>query len=377
MSALSALITPACLIDKQVFKRNVARVKNHVQNTGLAFRPHVKTLKSLSAAEYYAPVGTPITVSTLKEAAVFASAGYQDILYAVGITPNKFSLIDSLRQRAHQFTVSVDSLDGAQALVGFAEELRQPLNVVLEVDVDDHRAGIAPHGDDLLQCAALLSQAPRLHFRGIMAHAGASYGCFSPQAKQEMAQQECDQASLAAQRLRDAGFDCELVSVGSTPTVLADNIQYGLVTELRAGVYTTFDCVMAGLGVCNVSDIAMSVLTTVIGHQKTKGWVLVDAGWMGLSRDQGTASHMTDCGYGLVCNAQGELLDGWYVKSTNQEHGVICHRDGLAPDDAFAFGTQLRILPIHACSTGAQYEQYAVVNNEQQVEDVWSRVNGW
>jgi D-serine deaminase-like pyridoxal phosphate-dependent protein len=38
--------------------------------------------------------------------------------------------------------------------------------------------------------------------------------------------------------------------------------------------------VQAGLGVIGVDDIALSVLASVIGHQRDKGWILIDAGWM-------------------------------------------------------------------------------------------------
>ena len=61
------------------------------------------------------------------------------------------------------------------------------------------------------------------------------------------------------------------------------------VTEVRAGVYVFFDLVMFNVGVCTLDDLALSVLTTVIGHQPEKGWAIVDAGWMAMSRDRGTA----------------------------------------------------------------------------------------
>jgi D-serine deaminase-like pyridoxal phosphate-dependent protein len=77
---------------------------------------------------------------------------------------------------------------------------------------------------------------------------------------------------------------------------------------LRAGVYVFVDLVMAGIGVCRHEDIAVSVLTTVIGHQSTRGWILIDAGWMALSRDRGTASQKVDQGYGLVCSENGEII---------------------------------------------------------------------
>ena len=55
-----------------------------------------------------------------------------------------------------------------------------------------------------------------------------------------------------------------------------------------AGNFVFFDLVMAGIGVCTLDDIAISVLTAVIGHQRQRGLTLVDAGWMALSRDRGT-----------------------------------------------------------------------------------------
>src|SRR3546814_15707219 len=84
-----------------------------------------------------------------------------------------------------------------------------------------------------------------------------------------MAEQERAGAVHAAQRLRSAGFAAPVVSVGSTPTAHFARSLEG-VTEVRAGVYVFFDLVMSGLGVCAESDIALSVLCSVIGHQKEK-----------------------------------------------------------------------------------------------------------
>lgn len=377
MTSLTQLITPACLLDLTRFRHNCRRMQAVAEAEQLTLRPHVKTLKSLQAAEYYAPASGPITVSTLAEAAAFASAGYTDILYAVGLSPNKFPHLAAIQRLAPDFTVIADSLVAVNALTDYASELALPLSVMLEVDVDNHRAGLLPDSKELIACASTLAESPDIHFRGIMTHAGASYDCDSKTAQQAMGRQECERISQAATQLLKAGIPCELISAGSTPTALAD-IKHTGINELRAGVYATFDCVMAGLGVCEASDIALSVLTSVIGHQLDKNEVIVDAGWMALSRDQGTASHQQDCGYGLVCDEHGKLLDGWYVSGTNQEHGIIRHRENLTPPASiFAYGSLLRILPIHACATAAQYSRYHVIGEDGTLSDVWSRVNGW
>jgi D-serine deaminase-like pyridoxal phosphate-dependent protein len=192
-----------------------------------------------------------------------------------------------------------------------------------------------------------------------------------------MAAQERDAAVHAVRRLRDAGFAAPVVSVGSTPTAaFADNLAG--VTEVRAGVFVFFDLVMAGIGVCGTGDIALSVLATVIGHQADKGWALTDAGWMALSRDRGTAKQKLDQGYGLVCDAAGTPIEGLIVADANQEHGIVAHRSGDPRRlPALPVGTLLRILPNHACATGAQHERYQVLGDAGRIDAAWERFSGW
>ncbi|KEZ67074.1 alanine racemase, partial [Pseudomonas amygdali pv. tabaci str. ATCC 11528] len=104
------------------------------------------------------------------------------------------------------------------------------------------------------------------------------------------------------------------------------------VTEVRAGVYVFFDLVMHNIGVCRADELALSVLTTVIGHQQDKGWIIVDAGWMAMSRDRGTQRQREDFGYGQVCSETGEWIDGARVTGANQEHGIITLATGSQAD---------------------------------------------
>jgi D-serine deaminase-like pyridoxal phosphate-dependent protein len=151
------------------------------------------------------------------------------------------------------------------------------------------------------------------------------------------------------------------------------------VTEVRAGVFVFFDLVMAGIGVCQVDDIALSVLATVIGHQREKGWIIIDGGWMSLSRDRGTGKHAIDQGYGLVCDIDGNAYRDIIVADANQEHGVIAVRpgsDARLPD--LAVGDRVRIMPNHACATAAQHAAYHVVRGGSHVvEACWPRFGGW
>jgi D-serine deaminase-like pyridoxal phosphate-dependent protein len=246
--------------------------------------------------------------------------------------------------------------------------------VLIEIDTDGHRAGVKPEDEALIPLARALREAGNT-VAGVMTHAGGSYDARGDAALRACAERERAGTVRAATRLREAGFDAPVVSVGSTPTAhFAERLDG--VTEVRAGVFVFFDLVMHGIGVCRLDDIALSVLTTVNGHRADKGWTLIDAGWMALSRDRGTAKQVVDQGYGLVCDLDGRPIPDLIVIDAHQEHGVIAHRSGgKAP--SLPVGTRLRILPNHACATGAQHDGYNVVEGKREVLARWERFSGW
>jgi D-serine deaminase-like pyridoxal phosphate-dependent protein len=338
----------------------------------------VKTAKSIDVVRR-ALAGQPggITVSTLREAEQFFAHGIRDILYAVGIAPAKLDHVAALRAQGADLTVLLDSVGAACAVAERGRALGIDFPVLIEIDSDGHRSGIRPGDAALLEVGRTLENGHGARLRGVMTHAGDSYNCTSTDAIRRIAEQERAAVVDCAAALRAAGLPCPVVSVGSTPTATFGESFAG-VTEVRAGVYMLFDLVMAGLGVCAVDDIAVSVLATVIGHQPDKGWIITDAGWMALSRDRGTARQRIDQGYGLVCVVDGRPVENLIVCDTSQEHGILGDRHGRMLSAArYPVGAQLRILPNHACATAAQHAAYHVVDAGASIEAVWPRFGGW
>jgi D-serine deaminase-like pyridoxal phosphate-dependent protein len=374
---LCDLNTPALVLDEARMRRNIARLNARMERLGVTLRPHLKTAKSVAVARQQIPGETgPVTVSTLKEAEVFAAAGVRDILYAVGITPGKLARVQAIRAAGCDLAVVLDSEAQAEAVIAASRASGADIPALIEIDSDGCRSGLDPSDPRIITLGRALAGAGLL--RGVMTHAGDSYGALGEEALAAFAAQEQAAAVTAAEALRRAGLACPVVSVGSTPTAHAARDLTG-VTEVRAGVYVFFDLVMAGIGVCAVEDIALSVLTTVIGHQTHKGWALVDAGWMALSADRGTARQARDQGYGLVCDIEGRPLEDLIVAAANQEHGIVARRPGdTRPLPHLPVGSRLRILPNHACATGAQHDAYAVIPAEpgQGLMD-WPRFRGW
>ena len=374
---ISEISTPAALVDISRMERNIHRMQSKIDRMGVSFRPHVKTSKCVEVTQAQLRAGARgITVSTLKEAEQFFAAGIQDILYAVGITPNKFAQALSLIKKGCDLKILTDSVQSAAAIAEFGIQNHLRFKVLIEIDTDDHRSGIKPNSAQLLDVAKAL-QSDGAEIYGVMTHAGSSYDLNTPEALVKMAEQERSGCVLAAERIRAAGYACPVVSVGSTPTALsAENLDG--VTEVRAGVYVFFDLVMHNVGVCQTDDIALSVLSTVIGHQEEKGWAIVDAGWMAMSRDRGTQKQTHDFGYGQVCDVDGNPVSGYVMTGANQEHGIIS-RSGepdLSIAQRFPVGTQLRILPNHACATAAQFPEYQAVTPQREIK-TWPRFYGW
>jgi D-serine deaminase-like pyridoxal phosphate-dependent protein len=366
--------TPALVVDRLKVERNCAALRARLERLGVRLRPHVKTAKCEEVARLaHGGKPGPITVSTLREAEWFFERGFRDILYAVGIAPGKLERAAALHRAGCALTLILDSREAANAVREFTQSQGVALPALVEIDTDGHRAGVKPDAPELLAIAGVLEG--QLH--GVMTHAGNSYTSRSADEIRAWARREREGVVEAAARLRAAGHASPVVSLGSTPTAFFGESFAG-VTEVRAGVYMYFDLVMAGLGVCNTGDIALSVLATVIGHQAEKGWIVTDAGWMALSRDRGTAAQAVDQGYGLVCALDGTAFADLIVVDTNQEHGIIAARGSRpAPLDAFPVGTRVRILPNHACATGAQHDAYQVVAGGTRVESRWERFGGW
>ena len=376
-NALTTLDTPAAIISLEKMQRNIARMQQRANALGVRFRPHVKTTKCAEVVAAQRAAGASgITVSTLKEAEQFFAQGVTDILYAVGMAPHRLAQALELRRRGCGLQILTDSVAGAQAIADFGRQHAHAFDVLIEIDTDGHRSGIKPDEDALLAVGQAL-QGAGMHLAGVLTHAGSSYELDAPAAIAQLAEQERAGCVRAAQRLRAAGLPCEIVSVGSTPTALEAASLEG-VTELRAGVYVFFDLVMRNVGVCSEDDIALSVLTTVIGHQADKGWAIVDAGWMAMSRDRGTSKQQRDYGYGQVCTLDGQPLAGYLLSGANQEHGIVSLQ-GAADTDIvrrLPTGTRLRVLPNHACATGAQFPEYQALAEDGTLR-TWGRFHGW
>lgn len=374
-TSLLTLETPRLILDLDRLERNCAAMRVRCDALGVMLRPHLKTAKSVEVARIATGGAGGITVSTLKEAEHFAAAGYRDILYAATIVPGKLVHAARIMGMGCDLVLATDSPEVIAAASRFATERNITLSFLIEIDCGEHRSGLAAGSPEIVALARAIDAAPGLRLRGVMTHAGHSYGPRDPANVVPIAAAERDAAVSAATAIRAAGLPCDIVSIGSTPTVLyADHLRG--VTEVRAGIYMLWDLAQLSRNVCRIEDIAVSVLTSVIGHNRAGRSLILDAGALALSKDIGANKYLPDAGYGYVCDVRtAARLGKLSVDVVHQEHGTVSV-DDEAWFARLPVGSLVRVLPNHACITCAGYEAFDAVRG-QQVVARFPRVNGW
>lgn len=377
--SLDELSTPCLLLNLATLRRNCEQMSRRMKAMGVSLRPHLKTAKSIDVARLATDGHDPaVTVSTLLEARYFLEKGISDITYAVGIVPARLPEVAVLRDRGAQINLLTDNLEGLPALSDEVQRLGGEFSLLIEIDSGGGRGGLLPDDPRLIELGRGIAAAPGLSLKGVLTHAGHSYACRSIDEIKTVAEQERLAITAAADRLRQVGLKIDVVSAGSTPTAVHAESLEG-VTEMRPGVYVFQDLYQAGLGSCEMDDIALSVLARVIGHNRQARRILIDAGGLALSKDKGAAQIMENVGYGLLCDQDFRpLSEGLFVADVHQEHGFVAlPGDEEPPFDAFPVGSMVRVLPNHVCMTAAAHPCYHLLDESGEVVGTWDRVNGW
>jgi len=346
--------TPAFVVDMDRVKNNSQKIARYAKQCGLRLRPHVKTHKTWEIAQIQCAHGsTGITVSTLAEARYFAEHSFEDILYAVPLSPDKISESLSLAQKI-SFSVLTDHEFVIAALVNRCKDAVRPLGVYIKINSGAQRAGVEPDDPRIPHWAEQLHRARGITFKGILTHAGQSYLTTTDQVD-PVAQYEAEVLRKVADRIEQHGIPCPERSLGSTPVTSASltTEAYRGITEMRPGNYIFYDRYMYASGHCDLDEIACRVLTRVIGVYPNRKHILVDAGALALSKDLGP-TYLDDFpgGYGLI-PAHPE----WKLTGLSQEHGRIeipnaNDANHLNPGDF------LEIIPNHSCLTAALFPEY-------------------
>jgi D-serine deaminase-like pyridoxal phosphate-dependent protein len=243
-------------------------------------------------------------------------------------------------------------LTGVTVVVDHAEQVRMysqagaKVDVLIDLDVGDHRTGIAP-GEPALRLAETVMRSPGLRFRGLQAYSVRASHLSLSEGREEFNTRALQAALDTKQLLESQGIPVDVISGGSTGSCDAD-VTLPYVTELQAGSYALMDVAYKRIGVAGFGN-AMTVLATVVSANH-KDRVTVDAGFKAFSTDRPFGPEPCD------------LPDARY-EWAGDEFGFVY-------GTAAKLGDRLRFLPPHCDPTVNLYERIHVCRGEEVV-DTW------
>lgn len=340
--------TPYLHVDRTRLDANIRRVAAAALEAGVALRPHAKTHKSVEIARTQLAAGAVgLTVATVREAEAFAAAGIDDLFIALPLWPDA-ARATCLRELATttKLRLTVDSAEGARHLA--AALGGEPASVVVELDSGHHRTGVTPDGAAEVAIAA---REAGLEVVGVFTFPGHSYG---PDVRRQAADDERHTLTTAAAALREAGFEPEVVSGGSTPSLAGALDAPGSVTELRPGVYVFGDAQQWELGTTAPEDIALTCRSTVISH--AHGRVVLDAGSKALGADR--APYAT--GFGRVLDDPDAR-----IVLLSEHHAAV------ETDRAYPLGAVVDVVPNHVCNAVNLAEVLHTSDGSGGSHEVW------
>ncbi len=346
--------TPRLVIDLDIVERNALRMAAAVAERGVGLRPHIKTHKSVALARVQLDAGAVgVTVGTLGEAEVMVAGGINDVFlaYPSWLDRPKAERLRALLERdGVRFAIGVDSLAGIERLAAALSgsvDARRALRVVIEVDPHYGRTGVAPEGAGEL---AEAMQRAGLTVAGAFTHGGHAYA--GGDAIQSAAADEVSALTSAAESLRAAGIEPEVLSAGSSPTALRATAEP--VTEVRPGTYLIGDRQQVALGVSPPDGVAIAVAATVVSDA-VAGQVVINAGAKSLTKD--VPAYLPGHGH-LPAYPEG------IIERVSDYHGQVRFPDGA---NRPSVGEVVAVVPNHACPVIDLYDTFAATRSGQLV----------
>ncbi|HTK08305.1 MAG TPA: alanine racemase [Ktedonobacteraceae bacterium] len=332
---IDELDTPSVVIDEAIATANLQRMQALADRHGVALRPHIKTHKSVYWARKQIALGAVgITVAKLSEAEAMARNGIHSIYIAYPlIGKTKIARLQALLATSDAYLrLTVDSEIAIDTLAEAISIFDRTLDFMIEVDTGMNRCGVLSP-ERAVELAQYSRQYAKLNLVGIMTHAGHAHNTTDEAVIRDISQRETGIMLETAQALKAAGFAISVISAGSTITS-QDALHVPGLTEIRAGTYIFNDLRTEELHRCNMSDIAATVIATVVSRPAPDRLVL-DAGSKTL-----TPTRDERFGYGLV-SAYPDLR----IVRLSEEHGV-CE---VAETNPLNVGDRVEIMPVHVC----------------------------
>ncbi|MFL2766226.1 MAG: alanine racemase [Paracoccaceae bacterium] len=343
-SIISQFGTPCPVIDLDIVKSNIDKAQRICDNAGVANRPHIKTHKSPLLAKMQIDAGAKgITCQKLGEAEIMADAGIDDILIATNIIGAARSGRLASLQKKLSLKVCADNKVSLSEYSKAAEAANRPLDVLIECDTGQKRAGVEKPGE-ALRLIELIIKDKWLKFTGLL--------YYPPLDGWKDTQIFHDDLT---KKLNGLNLKPKIISTGGTPN-FANIGKLNGATEHRAGTCIFNDMMMVEDGFAQISDCGFRVFTSVVSKANDNRGIL-DAGSKTLTSDTGGLK-----GFGYIT----EYPEANIIKFS-EEHGFLELKDCKNKP---SIGDIVTVIPNHVCVAVNMVDKLVMVQNNKIIKTI-------
>jgi D-threonine aldolase len=352
VSNIDDIPTPSLLIYRERVKANISRMLETAGGPDW-LRPHVKTHKMASVIKMKMQAGIyKFKCATLQEARMIAEVGGKDVFVAYQMVgPNVQRLISLILEFPETvFRVMADDSDAISSLSAAATSAGVSVDVLIDLDVGQHRTGIAV-GPSAVALYKSLNELPGVTPGGIHAYDGHNHQ--SDLAERRQATDECLDQVRSFQR-----------------AVEAEGIP---VARRVMGGSISFPCY------AEAGDVESSPGTGTLwdwGYQRRFDDLGFEPAALLLSRiiSIPTTTRATlDLGYkAIASDPMGERGIVWSPKGVelvfqNEEHWVMETSD----TSVLRVGQPAYVFPTHICPTSALHRYVYVIDENGRFSERW------
>ncbi len=351
------LDTPCLLLERSLFERNLHLMRDRAAAAGKALRPHAKTHKCSQIAREQLSAGNCVGICAAKvsEAYVLAQAGIENILITSPVTtPAKTDLLLRCVAMTRQCMVVIDNLDNARQLNEAAACLPAPLPILLDLDPEMGRTGVA--FDDANECARRLNALANLSLRGIQCYAGHLQHLSDASLRCRESRRLMLKAAQVFRNLRSEGIPLEIFTGTGTGTASFD-FDIPELTDVQVGSYCVMDAEYAAVenpALLQFEEFcpALTLATTVISNNHADH-VTVDAGLKALYYTPNTPPRVI---------RKGLPLPGWRYEWFGDEQGAL-----FFPGEKPALGQRFELCLPHCDPTINLHDDIHVIDQGKLV----------
>lgn len=349
--------TPAVVVDLDALDRNLATMASAVRSLGVHLRPHAKAHKCAAIARLQLAQGAiGVCCQKVSEAEAMVAGGVDDV-YVTNqvVAAPKLQRLAMLARRA-TVALAADSAEAVAAAAKAARRARVQLTVLVELDLGEGRAGVAP-GEAAASLAARIAATGDLRFGGLQAYRSLAQHATEPAERRRLTGEGVDAVKATLAELDRRRIVCPTVSGGGTGSYRHE-AESGVFTEVQPGSYVLMDAYYASIrdaagGPFREFEHALFVETMITSYPAA-GRAMCDAGTKAI--ENGYAGPPLAAGLSGVVYAKGD-----------DEHGRLRWADDVKGPQ---LGERIRLIPGN-CDPTINLHDWIVGVRDATVEVVW------